>query len=311
MNNSSPAEILVFGSLNIDLVARTERFPQPGETVPGEDLETIPGGKGANQAAASALHGVPTALIGRVGKDLYGRMLTNSLAALGVNITPVATDPEVSTGSAVILVNQEGENCIVLSPGANGRVNEKDLHRAEDLFTTARILLLQFEIPYPAVKQAAALARQHGVLVILNPAPARQLDHDLLGLVDLLVPNQTELSLISGLSISDRSSLERAARRVLQHGVGTLVVTLGEEGALLASQEGLERVPGIKVDAVDTTAAGDAFIGGLAAALRQDFSTLEAVRYANCAGALAVTTFGAQPSLPEGGEVKKLYRKTF
>jgi ribokinase len=311
MTDSPPAEILVFGSLNIDLVARTERFPDPGETVPGEDLESIPGGKGANQAAASALHGVPTAMIGRVGKDLYGRMLTNSLAELGVHITPVATDPEVSTGSAVILVNREGENCIVLSPGANGRVNGQDLLRAEGLFGSARILLLQFEIPYPAVKQAAALAQQHELQVILNPAPAREIDRGLLNDVDVLVPNQTELSLISGLPISGRSSLERAVRKVLGLGVGTLVVTLGEEGALAATPEGLELVPGIQVEAVDTTAAGDAFIGGLAAALRDNYSLLEAVRYANCAGALAVTTFGAQPSLPEGSEVKKLYRKTY
>lgn len=311
MPEKSSAEILVIGSLNIDLVVRTPRFPRPGETVSGQDLKTIPGGKGANQAAASAKQGIPTAMIGRVGEDPYGRLLLSSLSDLEVDVSRVTKDPEASTGSAVILVNEEGENCIVLSPGANGRVSEEDLHQAGALFQQARILLLQLEIPYRAVKQAAELGKEHGLQVILNPAPAREVDPDLLSHVDLLVPNQTELGLISGLKISSRASLEEASRKVLQQGVKTLVVTLGEQGALIARNDDMRLVPGIQVDAVDTTGAGDAFIGGLAAALVQDFSLLEAVRLANCAGALAATKFGAQTSLPAGSEVKKLYRKSY
>jgi ribokinase len=297
------ANIIVVGSLNADLVVRTPRFPQPGETISGEDLQIIPGGKGANQAVAAARQGTPTAMVGRVGRDSFGPDLINNLKQNGVDTERVQTDPESATGTAIIIVDTNGQNSIVLSPGGNGKVTPADVE--EIPFSEATLLLLQLEIPVEAVLAAARRAKENGLRVLLNPAPARALPDELLALPDFLVPNESELSLLSGLPVNDLPSAENAAKTLLERGIQTVIVTLGANGALIVNKELTKHIPSFKVDVVDTTAAGDAFIGGFASALLQNKSLEEAVRYGCACGALAATKFGAQPSLPTKEDVEK------
>jgi ribokinase len=295
--------ILVIGSLNADLVVRAPRFPAPGETISGEDLTIIPGGKGANQAVAAARQGTSVAMVGRVGSDSFGPTLTKNLQQNNVDISHIITDP-ASTGTAIIVVDAYGQNSIVLSPGANGKVTPADVDAVS--FQDADMLLLQLEIPLETVIHAASVARQNGLRVILNPAPAQQLSDSLLADVDILVPNESELQLLTSMPVTDADSAKTAAKTLLAKGVKTVIVTLGANGALLVTGEQTARIPAFNVDVVDTTAAGDAFIGGLAAASLKGKSLEEAVRYGNASGALAATKFGAQPSLPMAKEVEKL-----
>jgi ribokinase len=294
--------ILVAGSLNADLVVRTPRFPQPGETLSGEDLHVIPGGKGANQAVAAARHGAQVSMLGRVGQDNFGDFLLENLKSNEVD-TEYVRRFEASTGTAIIVVDSSGQNSIVLSPGANGQVTEQDMQDAS--FSDFKLLLLQLEIPTPAVVAAAQRARQNGLRVILNPAPARELPEELIALTDYLIPNESELGLLSGMEVQDIPSAERAARSLLERGVGTTIVTLGSQGALIVTGEQVTHVESFKVDVVDTTAAGDSFIGGFAYKLLESQDLQEAVRYGCACGALAVTQFGAQPSLPTNEEVER------
>jgi ribokinase len=303
MNNM--VDIIVIGSLNADLVVRAPRFPAPGETISGEDLAIIPGGKGANQAVAAARQGVSVAMAGRVGSDSFGPTLTQNLQKHNVDTSHVITDPS-ATGTAIIVVDSSGQNSIVLSPGANGQVTPAD---ADSLsFQNVDMLLLQFEIPFETVLHAASVAHQNGLRVILNPAPARPIPDNLLADIDILVPNESELSLLTGMPVTSAASAEPAAQALLAKGVQTVIVTLGSNGALLVTGEQTTHVPAFQIDAVDTTAAGDAFIGGLAAALLRGKSLEEAVRYGNASGALAATKFGAQPSLPTVEDVEKLIK---
>ena len=295
-------DILVVGSLNADLVVRTPRFPQPGETISGEDLQVIPGGKGSNQAVAAARHGSGVSMLGRVGKDNFGDYLLENLKTNKVNAQLVQRD-DASTGTAIIIVDSNGQNSIVLSAGANGKVSSADVDAAS--FSDYKLLLLQLEIPISTVLSAARRARESGLRVILNPAPAKQLPEELLALADFLIPNETELNLLTGLPVNDLNSAEQAARSLLEQGVKNVIVTLGSKGALIVTNEQVSPIDSFRVEVVDTTAAGDAFIGGFATALLQDQSLEEAVQYGCASGALATTKFGAQPSLPTKDEVEK------
>ncbi|MFH1084871.1 MAG: ribokinase [Chloroflexota bacterium] len=297
------AEIVVLGSLNMDLVVRTAHIPRPGETVSGEGFVTIPGGKGANQAAAAARLGASVAMVGRVGADAFGPALLANLRAQGVDVTHVRHDPAAPSGIALIAIAADGENAIIVAPGANGRVGHEDLEAAADVIAQARLLVMQFEIPLDTVRAALAMARARGLPVILNPAPAQAVEAEFFHGVHYLVVNETEAEQLAGLAVSDLAAAERAGRALLARGVPVVIVTLGAQGALLVTADQATHVPARKVAVVDTTAAGDAFLGGLAAALLRGFALPEAVRYATCAGTLATTVLGAQTSLPTAAQV--------
>jgi len=312
--NSRMSQTLVVGSLNADLVVRTPRFPQPGETISGDDLQVIPGGKGANQAVAAARLGANVLMLGRVGKDNFGDFLLNNLKQNKVDATLVQRD-NASTGTAIIVVDSNGQNSIVLSAGANGKVTQADVDNAS--FPTGGLLLLQLEIPSPTVLRAAQRAKENNVRAILNPAPAQQLPDELISLADFIIPNETELSLLTGIETKDIATTEQAARALLKRGAQRVIVTLGSNGALIVTSTQATHIDTFKVDVVDTTAAGDAFIGGFASMLLKSASLLanmqeqapalqRAVRYGCACGALATTKFGAQPSLPTQEEVEKL-----
>ncbi|HKG53285.1 MAG TPA: ribokinase [Anaerolineales bacterium] len=296
-------DILVVGSLNADLVVQVPRFPQPGETISGSDLQIIPGGKGANQAVAAARQGTSVSMLGRVGNDSFGPELIHNLKQNNVETSHVQINPGSATGTAIIAVDATGQNNIVLSPGGNGQVRPTDV--ANVSFSDYKLLLIQLEIPLEAVTSAAQRARESGLRVLLNPAPARSLPEELISLSDFILPNESELSLLTNQSVHDISSAEKAAKALLAGGAQNVIVTLGANGALIVNKDIKKHIPSFDVQVVDTTAAGDAFIGGFASALLSNKSLEEAVRYGCACGALATTKFGAQPSLPTREEVDR------
>jgi ribokinase len=303
------ARIVVVGSINVDLVIQAPSIPEPGETVIGQDLKMVPGGKGANQAVAAARLGSAVSLVGRLGDDDFGARLKRSLSAAKVNQGHLLETENSASGVALIVVDQAGENSIVVAPGANALVTPADVEAAADTIAAADVLLLQLEIPLPPVLRAAELAHEHGVRVILNPAPARALPAELLALVDILIPNESETAILSGLPTVNQSQIAIAAARLRDLGVGSVILTLGERGALLVQERGLTRFPAFAVDrVVDTTAAGDAFVAGVGVAIAEGRSLQDAIPLANAAGALTVTRAGAQPSLPFRSEVHALLR---
>jgi ribokinase len=297
------SKAVVVGSINIDLVVRSPRFALAGETILGHTFDTIPGGKGANQAVAARRMGAEVAIVGRVGDDEFGQTLRRNLAAEGINTECLQITPSESTGVALITVDDNGENTIIVVPGANGRLTVDDIEGARDLIAGADILLMQLEIPLPVVERAAQIASESGVTVMVNAAPARTLPGALLSTVDYLVVNETEALLVAG---TTTGSHEEAARTLLSTGVRNVVVTLGPEGSLLvASDAPSVAVPAYRVRPVDTTAAGDGFAGAFAVALADGVPAAEALRWGNAEGALAVTREGAQPSLPTRSEVEE------
>ncbi len=295
--------VLVLGSINMDLVAVAPRFPRPGETLRGQRFFTAPGGKGANQAVAAARLGTPTRMIGRVGNDVFGPALRQALMEAGVEVSGVEVDPETSSGTALIVVEESGQNAIVVIPGANGRVGAAELARLERWLPEARVLLLQLEIPLEVVVQAAERAARAGVQVILNPAPAMGLPEEIYRWCAWLTPNEVEAESLVGFPLRDDRAIEEAARALVGKGCPHVVITLGERGCVYADRNGVRWVPTYRVPVVDTVAAGDAFNGALAAALWERRSVEEALRWANAAGALSVTRYGAQPSMPHREEL--------
>ena len=298
------ADIIVIGSLNMDLVVRAPRLPRPGETLSGSDFRTVPGGKGANQAVAAARLGAQVAMVGRVGEDVFGPRLLAGLAEHGVDSRHVRCDGEAPTGTATIIVDEHGENAIVVVPGANGRVAPADVDAAQSLLVAARTLILQFEIPLPTVEYAMEVAARHGLTIIVNPAPAQRVPVTFLRRAGIVVLNETEAEAMTGVGVTGTASVAAVRRALQQSGEQATVVTVGERGAFLATVEETLHIPAPHVEVVDTTAAGDAFVGGLAVSLLRGDSLPAAVRYAVCTGALAVTKFGAQTSLPSAGEVQ-------
>jgi ribokinase len=309
-NGQSP-RVLVVGSINMDLVVRSPRLPRPGETITGHDLREIPGGKGANQAVAAARLGAQVRMIGRVGDDAFGTRLRESLSRHGVDTTHVVHTPGCGSGVAVVAVVDTGENAITVIPGANGQLTPADVADREQLFATTDLLLLQLEIPLETVAASVHLARRHGVLTVLDPAPVREpLPADLLA-VDLVCPNESEAAALTGLAVDDQPGAQRAACRLRELGARQAVVTMGPRGAVMVSAGGeYLSIPPFAVQAVDSTAAGDAFAAalGLQLALGQPHGT--AGRFACAAGALAASRPGAQPAMPRRDEVEALMAAT-
>jgi ribokinase len=299
--------VVVVGSLNADLVVRTPRFPAPGETVTGTDFAVHPGGKGANQAVAAARLGGRVAMIGRVGNDDQGRMLRMSLAGAGVDAEAVKDDESAATGVAVITIDGAGQNQIVLAPGANARLTPADVEQHRRLIEGAAVLLLQLEVPLPTVEAAARLARNAGVRVILDPAPACRDAVALLPLVDVVTPNENELRVLAGAGpgTTTREWALPLLRSLVEGGVGMAIAKLGPLGAMALSAREEHFWPAYTVVPVDTTAAGDAWNGAFAVALAEGLGLPEAGLFANAAAAISVTRAGAQPSLATRDEVEQ------
>ncbi|MGD1906856.1 MAG: ribokinase [Leptolyngbyaceae cyanobacterium] len=297
--------IVVFGSLNMDLVVRSPRLPQPGETLLGTTFETVPGGKGANQAVAAARLGATTHLIGRVGADDFGHRLRHGLAVAIVGADGSIVDNAALTGVASLTVAANGSNQIVVVPGANGRVDHTDIAHLKPYLAEASALLMQFEIPLATVTAAAQLAHDAGVTVIVDPAPApAEFPAALYQHTDILTPNQIEASQLLGSTIETIAQARQAAQVLQQRGVGTVIITLGGQGVVCATATEVFEQPAFAIEVVDTVAAGDAFNGGLAVALAEGKPRRAAISWASATAALTVTQPGAQPALPTRSQVE-------
>lgn len=296
--------VVVVGSLNMDLVARAERLPRAGETLAGASFDTVPGGKGANQAVAAARLGAQVAMVGCVGDDAYGLQLRDGLSVEGIDCQAVEVMAGLSSGVALIVVDAASQNAIVIVAGSNGRVLPELIERFDALLQEADVVVCQMEIPAQTVAFTLARARALGKTVILNPAPATgPLPLAWLGWVDYLIPNESEAAALTGLPVNDVSSAGVAARHLHELGVGRVIVTLGAEGVLLVGSEVSERFIAPVVQPLDTTAAGDTFVGAFAAALARGCSEREAIHFGQRAAAISVTRAGAQPSIPRLAEV--------
>ena len=295
--------ITVVGSVNMDLVFRTPRMPALGETLHGHEFRQIPGGKGANQAVAAARQGAKVSFIGAVGDDGFGASSLQCLTAENIDVTYLSTIPGVATGVAGILVEDGGDNSIVLAAGANGSLSATHIAAARSAISAAKLLLCQLETPLATVEAAIDIARDLGVRVILNPAPAQNLSPALLKKIDFLILNETEASQLSGIAVTDQTTARSASQVLSGFGVATIILTMGGHGALITEQTGSQFIPAIKVDVVDTTAAGDTFVGAFAVGIAHGLSVLDASIEAQYTAAMTVTKLGAQTSIPRRQEV--------
>ncbi len=292
------AKILVIGSSNTDMVIKTDKLPAPGETILGGIFLMNPGGKGANQAVAAARLGGKVTFITKRGNDLFGNQAVGLLMREGIDNQYVVKDTELPSGVALIIVDSTGENIIVVAPGSNGNLLQDDI--PTKIFETGKfkILLLQLEIPISTVEYSAVTASENGIKVILNPAPAQKLSDNLLKHTWLITPNETEVEILTGITVHDISTAENAASSLQKKGVKNVIIMMGAAGAYIKSESFTGMVPGVKVKAVDTTAAGDVFNGALAVALAEGKDMGEAVAFANKAASISVTRMGAQASAP-------------
>jgi ribokinase len=297
--------ILVVGSSNTDMVVKTDRLPLPGETVLGQKFIMAAGGKGANQAVAARRLGARVAFVAKVGDDVFGKQAVSGFKQEGIDTSGIVTDAGQPSGVALITVDAQGENCIVVASGANANLLPADLSPANELLQNASLVLMQLEIPLETVEYVADLASATRIPVILNPAPARPLPDELLKKISVFTPNQKEAEMLTGIKIEDRAGAERAAEALAAKGIRTVIITLGADGALVLEGGVFQHVAAPKVTAIDTTAAGDVFCGALAAALSEQAPIKAAAEFACAAAALSVTKMGAQPSAPSRIEVDR------
>lgn len=298
-------KLTVVGSINLDTTIRMKRLPKPGETVHSYETFSSGGGKGANQAIAARRSLAETYFIGAVGKDDSGEMLMDLLAQDGVDTQGIRILENERTGSAIVLVDDSAENSIVINSGANTKINLDEVAKAAELITTSDYIVAQLEINMDAITQAFQIAKKAGVKTVLNPAPAsNSIPECLLKNTDIVIPNQTEAELMTGIKIHSEQQLEDVAKKIKSYGIELVIITLGARGSYYYSDKGTGFISAQKVSAIDTTAAGDTFIGALTAKLQKDYSNLrEAIDYASKASALTVQRFGAQPSIPYANEV--------
>jgi ribokinase len=296
--------IVVVGSSNTDMIIKVAHLPKPGETILGGEFTKSAGGKGANQAVAAARAGGQVTFIAKVGDDIFGESAINGFIEDSINVDYVLKDAEAPSGVAQIFVADDGENCIAVASGANAKLSSDDIQDAKVVIENADILLTQLETPVETISTAIGLARDHGKIVILNPAPAQPLPDELLAQLSVITPNETEAELLTGVKVVDEASAAQASDALKDKGVETVIITLGSKGAFVDHKGERYMVPGFTVEAVDTTAAGDTFNGALAVGLSQKKDMKEAVKFANAAAALSVTKLGAQPSVPSEMEVR-------
>lgn len=299
-----PAKVVVVGSLNMDLVTRAPRLPRGGETLIGQSFATVSGGKGANQAVAAARLGAQVAMVGCVGTDAYGMQLREALLAEQIDCQALSA-VEGSSGVALIVVDDHSQNSIVIVAGANGALTPLVVDQFDAVLQAAEVLICQLEVPYDTVGQVLRRGRELDKTVILNPAPASgALPADWYACIDYLIPNESEAAALSGLPVDSLQTAKAAASQLIAMGAGKVIITLGAQGSLFANGEGFQHFPAPRVKAVDTTAAGDTFVGGFAAALASGKSEAEAIRFGQVAAALSVTRAGAQPSIPRLSDVQ-------
>jgi ribokinase len=302
-------QIVVVGSVNLDLVCMGKRIPAPGETVTGDKFQTFFGGKGGNQAVAVGRLGHPVSMIAKVGDDEFGNQLRKGLRAANVNVRQVATAKDTASGVALISVDAKGQNSIMVIPGANGKLLPTDVESALPMLRSAGMILTQLEIPIETVEYLCEISHRNGIPLMLDPAPARNLPGRILKRVSYLTPNETEMCTLCGISTTDQNTktIAKSAEYLRSKGAGTVVIKLGSRGAYAHTVDGLRSlVSSFKVPVVDSTAAGDAFNAGLAVALLRGKNLPDAVRYAAAVGAISVTRAGAQPAMPTGAEVEAL-----
>ena len=307
---SSRIDVVVLGGANIDYLVRGEALPKPGETVDGFEFLKAGGGKGANQAVAAARLGARVAFIGRVGRDESGDELLDLLRAEKIDVQLVTRDSRAPTGVALVMVDCSAEKQIMVAPGANQRLSPREVRRAKELIAGAQVLLTQFEIPMDSVLEAARIAGESGVPLVIDPAPPRPVPPELVRRAAIIRPNSAEAEAIAGIKVTDLASARRAADRLLEMGAGAVATQAGEEGDLLVWNSDEQLFPRLRVKAVDATGAGDAFAAGLAVALSEKRSLVEAGAFANAAAALATTRFGAQPAMPRRQDVLRLMRRS-
>jgi ribokinase len=300
---AQPKSILVIGSSNTDMVIKAEKFPLPGETILGGKFFMFPGGKGANQAVAAARLGGTVTFITKIGNDIFGQQALQQFKREGIRCEHVISDPDNPSGIALITVDAKGENTIVVAQGSNGTLTRDDLEKAKEEIFVSHIILMQLEIPIATVLFAAQTAAQHGRKVILNPAPPTILPPEIYKSIFLITPNKSEASALSGIEISDDTSIKKAAAKIRAMGVPNVIVTLGSRGAYLLNDQEDIFIDAPKVNAVDSTAAGDVFNGALAVAIAEENDLTSAVKFANKAAALSVTKMGAQTSAPYRNEI--------
>lgn len=302
-------KVLVIGSYNVGLTVLGDRIPKLGETIIGSHFDMGPGGKGSNQAIAISRLGGNVSFLAKVGDDIFGKEAMKLFEREGIDTAFIKVDSDAHTGAGIIFVDKDGHNSIGVAPGANYRLTIEELDEADELFKSSKFLLMQLETPLPVVYHAIRKARENGVTVILNPAPGQKIDSEYLSMIDILTPNETETEIIAGLAVTDTESAIEAARKLVNDGVKNVIVTLGKQGCALVSAEKQQQYRAPRVNAVDTTGAGDAFNGGLVYALAAGKNIDEAIEFGCKVGAYSVTSIGVVPGLPTMKDIEEFSKK--